>query len=108
MFSRISNEFAPEELTLLASVLHDHMHDAQGLENAEGLFSPEAWTELTAVAEKVQRLALIDKRVKFLHKDHELVGVLQEYRDWEGIPMAAIASRGHIYLVAQTQVIGVA
>jgi hypothetical protein len=82
--------FTPEELELLAGAVNTIPHPA--------------YKDLST---KIARMRLVDKKVRFLHKGEELTGELRGYKDWEGVLMAEIASKGFIYRVgAETELLG--
>jgi hypothetical protein len=85
--------FTTEELDLLASAVVTHISDYEGVD------TPEVFHEMRALSDKIARMRLVGKKVRFLDEGTARIGVLQGYKDWEGILMAEIASKGFIYRV---------
>jgi hypothetical protein len=93
--------FTTEELDTLRDGLNAY------IDGYEGVCTPEEIQSALDLRVKVDRLLLVGKKVRFLHKGEELTGELQGYKDWEGILMADIARKGFIYRVGvKTELLG--
>jgi hypothetical protein len=91
--------FTTEELDTLHKVLWGYLH--------EGVASAPTHTKTQELITKIERMRLVGKKVRFLHEGKELTGELRGYKDWEGILMADIASKGFIYRVGvKTELLG--
>lgn len=77
--------FTEEELAVLYGMLRDHL---------KGQLAPERRVLLMGVLVQVHENLLLGTSVTFERDSKEVVGVLEGFEDWEGVPLACLVFEG--------------